>query len=135
MTQRWRVVLAAVCAALLSACAGLPHHPDLPPTVAIALEEAALTQLGKIALASLPSNGPLSDSGFHLLPVGPSALDARLELMDRAEKTIDAQYYLVQKDGAGLAFPGAGPWQLCAVRDGGGGRAARPARRARAGLV
>ena len=105
MTQRWRMVLAAVCAALLSACAGLPHHPDLAPTTAIALDEAAQTQLGKIALASLPTGGTAgSDSGFHLLPVGPSALDARLELMDRAEKTIDAQYYLVQKDGAGLAF-------------------------------
>lgn len=100
----WRIALAAAYAVLLSACAGLPQRPDLPPTTAIASAEAAQTPLGKIAQASLPPEGPQSDSGFHLLPVGPSALDARLALIERAEKTVEAQYYLVQKDGAGLAF-------------------------------
>lgn len=99
----WRMALAVTWVALLSACAGLPQHSVLPPTSAIAVREAAQTALGKIAQASLPQEGVV-DSGFHLLPVGPSALDARLALMERAEKTIDAQYYLVQRDGAGLAF-------------------------------
>ena len=103
MKPYWRIAFAAALVAMLSACAGLPHHPDLPPTTAIALTEAAQTALGKIAQASLPQEGVV-DSGFHLLPVGPSALDARLALIERAEKTIDAQYYLVQRDGAGLAF-------------------------------
>ena len=99
----WRIAFAATCVAVLSACAGLPPHADLPPTSAIAVSDATQTQLGKIAQASLPQDGVV-DSGFHLLPVGPSALDARLSLIERAEKSVDAQYYLVQRDGAGLAF-------------------------------
>ncbi|MEO7107091.1 MAG: phospholipase D family protein [Rhodoferax sp.] len=102
--NHWRILLVSACVALLSACAGLPHHPDLPQTTAIAVAEAAQTPLGKIATASLPQDGAASDSGFELLPVGPSALNARLALLERAEKTIDAQYYLIQKDGTGLAF-------------------------------
>ena len=104
MKLRWRIALASGLVTLLSACAGLPHHPDLPVTTAISVIEAAQTPLGKIAQASLPEGGAGADSGFELLPVGPTALDARLALLERAEKTIDAQYYLVQKDGAGLAF-------------------------------
>jgi putative cardiolipin synthase len=43
-------------------------------------------------------------SGFYLLPNGSEALAARLLLSDRAEKTIDAQYYLVHDDVAGHLF-------------------------------
>ncbi len=98
-----RVTWAMLCVALLCACAGLPQHVNQAPSQAIALDEAAQTTLGKIAQTSLTRDGA-NDSGFQLLPVGPSALDARLALIARAEKSVDAQYYLLQKDGAGLVF-------------------------------
>ncbi len=98
-----RATLVLLCVALLGACAGLPPHVNQVPSQAIALDESAQTALGKIAQTSLVRDGA-DDSGFQLLPVGPSALEARLALIARAEKSIDAQYYLLQKDGTGLVF-------------------------------
>jgi len=45
-------------------------------------------------------------SGFYLLNNGIEALAARLMLSERAERTIDAQYYLVHNDAAGQLFAG-----------------------------
>ncbi len=45
-------------------------------------------------------------SGFYPLPTGLDALGARLMLMDRAERSIDVQYFLIKKDLAGLVFAG-----------------------------
>jgi len=98
-----RLAWLLLCVVLLSACAGLPQHENQVPSQAIGLDAAAQTSLGKIAHNSLPHDGA-GDSGFQLLPVGPSAFDARLALIEHAEKSIDAQYYLVQKDGTGLTF-------------------------------
>ena len=43
-------------------------------------------------------------SGFRTLTDGIDALSVRLALADRAESSIDTQYYLVKPDDAGLAF-------------------------------
>ena len=47
---------------------------------------------------------PKNQSGFYLLPNGIDALSARLLMADRAERSIDAQYYVIKTDDVGRAF-------------------------------
>ncbi|MEO7852050.1 MAG: phospholipase D family protein, partial [Rubrivivax sp.] len=56
------------------------------------------TALGRIAKAS--SVDP-ELSGFRLMPTGQFALQARLELVQRAERTLDVQYYQIHNDRTG----------------------------------
>src|SRR5437870_642673 len=53
------------------------------------------TYLGHVARAASPDPDL---SGFRLLPMPTFALEARLELARRAERSIDVQYYLIQDD-------------------------------------
>jgi len=91
----------AVCLAL-AGCAGLPTFQPQPETHAPSTAGVSQTQLARIARADQPEMPGLS--GFRLLPQGPTAFNARLALARRAEKTIDAQYYVLQRDMTGLAF-------------------------------
>ena len=68
-----------------------------------ALTDTRTTTLGRIAEASLEQAGP-GESGFRLLPTGDFALDARLTLARRAERSLDVQYYQLQRDSVGLRF-------------------------------
>ena len=95
---------ALVFAAALAACSGLPPRPERPPTHAYT--DTAGTALARIERASLVA-ATGGESGFRLLQEGEFAIDARLALVRRAERSIDAQYYQVQADGTGLAFLGA----------------------------
>ncbi|MDO9285849.1 MAG: phospholipase D family protein [Aquabacterium sp.] len=91
---RW--LLLGACLALLllqGGCASLPAGVLRPPTTA--LRAVDTTALGRIAKASLPDD---ELSGFRLLPTGPFALDTRLALVQRAERSIDLQYYVLQND-------------------------------------
>ena len=95
-------LLALVTAAvsiLLGACAALPPVPQLPPTTAVVA--SADTTLGRIALASWPDP---ELSGFRLLPSGDFALDTRLQLIQRAEQSLDVQYYQIHNDATGRWF-------------------------------
>lgn len=90
---RWLLVLAAV---LAGGCAGLPPQPT--PQASHALAPAPATQLGAVALKAAAHTG---QSGFRALPEAAFALDARVELMRRAQASIDVQYYLVGQDEVG----------------------------------
>ena len=88
--------LAAVAAALLlGACGTLPQSVERPRSTALRADASAL---GRIAQASQPSP---ELSGFRLLPLGAYSLDARLQLADRAEKSLDVQYYVIENDSTG----------------------------------
>ncbi|MDO9404877.1 MAG: phospholipase D family protein [Polaromonas sp.] len=50
------------------------------------------------------STGPSNESGFRLIPNPGHALDARLQLIRRAEQSIDAQYYYIANDESGHAY-------------------------------
>ncbi len=50
------------------------------------------------------SQHPNGYSGFYLLNSGIEALSARLLMAERAERSIDAQYYLIENDITGNAF-------------------------------
>lgn len=74
--------------------------PDFPRTPSHALSSSG-TQLAALAAHSIDQG---DESGFRLLPYGAFALDARLVLADTAQRSIDAQYYLIANDSTGHQF-------------------------------
>ena len=86
----------ALLVVVLAGCSSLPRGVERQPSSALPAIPAST--LGRIAAASSPD--PLL-TGFRLLPIGSFALDTRLQLIRRAERSIDVQYYLVQNDETG----------------------------------
>ncbi len=80
----------------MAGCAQLPQHPASAPTKAAGANRD--TALGRIAEASKVDP---EQSGFRLMPTGQFALQARLELVKRAERTLDVQYYQIHNDRTG----------------------------------
>jgi putative cardiolipin synthase len=84
-------------ASVLVGCAGLPPRTPEPPTTAIAASPA--TALGRAAIRlnsppdGLTSLRPLIEASY--------ALDARLELMRRAQSSLDVQTYQLGNDKTG----------------------------------
>ncbi|OAK63771.1 phospholipase [Variovorax paradoxus] len=87
----WLIALA------LTGCAGLPPRAPEPPVKSIAASPA--TELGRAAIAlntppdGLTSMRPLIEASY--------ALDARLELMRRAQSSLDVQTYQLGNDKTG----------------------------------
>lgn len=94
-------VLGGLATLLLAGCAGLPPRGDAP--VSAAFGDTGGTGLARIAAASRPT-GETAPSGFRLLPTGEFAFNARLALAQRAERSLDVQYYHVHRDQAGRAL-------------------------------
>ena len=88
---------------VLAGCATVDF--DYPKQESIAMENTgtADTYLGK-QLHNLKDEHPEGESGFVPLADGIDALAVRLLLARRAEKTIDAQYYLLKDGITGRAF-------------------------------
>ena len=85
--------LLAVFAALYG-CASVDF--DYPKLESAALTDTADTSLGK-DFAGLAELHP-GESGFFPMSDGIDALASRLLLAERAERSIDAQYYLIKND-------------------------------------
>ncbi len=79
---------------LLNGCATIPY--DYPRPVSSALYRPEGTSLGK-QIRAQAVNHP-GTSGFYLLPAGVDGFAARARLIDRAEKTLDLQYYIFHDD-------------------------------------
>jgi putative cardiolipin synthase len=79
---------------------------DQPKQESNALSDTGATYLGK-QLAGASDGHPDGYSGFLPLADGIEALSLRLLLADRAEKSIDAQYYLLKEGIVGSAFVGS----------------------------
>lgn len=83
---------------LLTGCAqgliGAQKEPSL------AIQDANATALGTIATRTLQGSAG-DDSALHLLPGGLEALAARVALIERAERSVDAQYYIWRDDASG----------------------------------
>ena len=90
-----------VAAAWLAGCVSLP--PPQPRPVVTAITDVAGPELGQLAVAGTPGGSAVL-SGFRLLPEAAFAFDARISLARHAEKSLDVQYYLIQKDDVGLLF-------------------------------
>ena len=86
----------AGCLLALGGCASLPA--TVQRSASTALPASTGTTLGRIAADSSPDEAL---SGLRLLPTGAYAIDTRLTLIRRAEKSIDIQYYLIADDDTG----------------------------------
>jgi putative cardiolipin synthase len=89
-------LLFALALMVLGGCGTLP--PAGPKPASVALPPLDGGALATIAKASTP---PGELSGFRLLPLGPYALDARLQLIRRAQHSLDVQYYVIEDDATG----------------------------------
>ena len=95
--QAARAALLPLCLlllCLLNGCASIPY--DYPRPVSSALYRPEGTTLGK-EIQAQALNHP-GASGFYLLPTGIDAFTARTLMIDRAEKTLDLQYYIFHDD-------------------------------------
>ncbi|MEO6361786.1 MAG: phosphatidylserine/phosphatidylglycerophosphate/cardiolipin synthase family protein [Caldimonas sp.] len=86
---------------LTGGCASLPG--DVARPVSAAFGDVAATSLARTVAASA-RDAPPDTSGFRLLPDGGGAFEARIALVRRAERSVDAQYYLVAADRSGGQF-------------------------------
>jgi putative cardiolipin synthase len=78
---------------------------DYPKTPSHAFLDTDDTTIGR-TVAPAQAKRP-GQSGFHLIVDGIEAMAARLLLARKAEKSIDAQYYVIHDDIAGQLFLGA----------------------------
>ena len=90
-------VLAILSALLLSACGGLPKGGERTPSTAMKNNGGtALAAAVRPRLAAHPGQ-----SGLHALADAHDALAARLVLADAAQRSLDVQYYIWNKDMVG----------------------------------
>ncbi len=87
---------------LLSGCASAPF--DYPKTPSHVVPASTATRMGEFAMQW--SRDHAGESGFVALQSGNDALGARLRLIEAAQHTIDAQYFLLKNDEAGGLFIG-----------------------------
>ncbi|MFI4890341.1 MAG: phospholipase D family protein [Steroidobacterales bacterium] len=77
----------------VAGCASLPRHVTKSRTVALA--DPSVTTLGRL-VDSYRGSG--DTSGIRLLSSGEEALQSLIALADRAERTLDIQYYIIEQD-------------------------------------
>lgn len=90
-------------ATIVTGCASIDF--DYPREESHALEDTRDTHLGR-ELADDVAAHP-GESGFYPILDGIDSLALRLLMAERAEKTIDAQYFLIYNDLVGIAFANA----------------------------
>jgi putative cardiolipin synthase len=88
----------------LSACSTIAF--DGEKTASSVLTDTGDTEFGR-ALLDWNTDHPGGLSGFYPLNNGMDALGARLRLIEGAERSIDAQYFLMKDDDAGEVFAGS----------------------------
>ncbi len=96
------IALCLALVAIILAAARLTYRlPSLSErTVSYAIEASATTALGRVALSAPPEAS--GRSGVIPLVGGPDAFAARIALIRAAEQALDVQYYIWQRDTAGL---------------------------------
>ncbi len=90
----------ALCISFLAACASVPSDYPREPSQAMPL--SANTVLGGFALEWKLEHG--EKAGFVGLPLGADALGLRLHMLEQAQQSVDAQYFILKKDRAGALF-------------------------------
>jgi putative cardiolipin synthase len=91
-----RLLAPMLAGLVLAGCGSLPTKELMAPTWALSVDGS--TSLAKIAQESSP---PDEHTGFRLMPLGVYSLDARIELAQRAQRSLDVQYYVIENDGTG----------------------------------
>ena len=83
---------------LLAGCATPLPGVDREATASEAIPGSNATPLGRLVEASTPDG---VHSGFRLMPLGAFSFDTRVQLVRRAEASLDLQYYHLENDDAG----------------------------------
>jgi len=96
-----RTIILAAIVALLAGCASVNF--DFPKSESHTIRDTSDTYFG-VYVADVALDKPAGQSGFYPLPDGVDAFAARLLLIDRAEVSIDLQYYLIEIDLVGSTF-------------------------------
>jgi putative cardiolipin synthase len=97
-----RGLLVSICIACITGCTSVPF--DYPRKESRAIPPRANTKAGSFAIQWQEEHP--GKSGFLSLARGLDGLGARLRLLDAAEVSVDAQYFLVKPDEAGRLFVG-----------------------------
>ncbi len=84
---------------MLAGCATLPPGSDFPRPATNALTHPEETRLGRELAPQSAAHAGLS--GFRLLPVGIDSFLLRMEMAQRAERTLDVQYFVIENDDTG----------------------------------
>ncbi|HZJ15247.1 MAG TPA: phospholipase D family protein [Chthoniobacteraceae bacterium] len=96
--HRWKQFVGGALIALsLGACGGLPKGSER--TTSTAMKDNGRTALAAVVRPRVAAHPGLS--GLHELPTGEGALAARLALADAAQRSLDVQYFIWNKDMAG----------------------------------
>lgn len=95
-----RIALPGLLVLFLAACSTVPL--DFPKQHSESIQDTSETTLGSIAEKWVSQNK--GQSGFYPLVGGLDALGIRLAMMDLAEVSIDAQYFLMKPDETGRLF-------------------------------
>jgi putative cardiolipin synthase len=103
LQRQSRLTVIALLATFLGACATAPF--DYPKVPSEAIADTSDTTIAREVSDWTDAHGGLS--GFYPLESGTDAFGARLRLMESAERTIDAQYFLMKDDAAGHIFAAA----------------------------
>lgn len=93
-----RVAIGLAC--FTAGCASVPLPAPVPEAPVLAIPASSQTELGRIAAQSIPVPDGLS--ALRPMPQASFALDARLELIRRAQASLDLQTYQLGKDQTGL---------------------------------
>lgn len=97
-----RPLMLVVMVSLLSACASVPF--DYPREQSEAIPSSPETAIGDFAADWGVKHG--DKAGLVGLSSGIDALGARLRMLELAQESIDAQYFILKKDRAGALFAG-----------------------------
>src|SRR6266403_2752322 len=79
---------------VLAACVGLPRH--VQKNHSEALHQTDTTALGRVVAHT--HGGGRNLSGIRLLTSGDEALASLIAVADRAQRTLDVQYYIIHED-------------------------------------
>ena len=99
LPARWRAVALAAIAVLGAGCASLPPGLDAPKAESTALPDAGATSLGRRFEAQAKRHAGLS--GFRLVLDGTNSFMLHMEIAEKAERTLDVQYFLLRQDNTG----------------------------------
>ncbi|MDB5942066.1 MAG: cardiolipin synthetase (Cardiolipin synthase)-like protein [Ramlibacter sp.] len=91
-----RCFLVLVLATWAAGCASLPSNAVRP--VSVAFDAPDETALGRLTLQRRTQAAARSDSGFRLLDSVDMAFTSRLALIERAQRSLDLQYYAIHAD-------------------------------------
>ena len=103
MNAASRIRLLTLTAVFIAGCASIDFEYPKADSRALAPAETADTHLGQ-NMRRLHGAHNAGESGFYVVNDGIDALAIRLLLAGRAERTIDAQYYLIKDDTVGNLF-------------------------------